>query len=203
MRNGDDGHHLAAAARKRVALPSAPDQDEALLLQEAVAGGVGGGGPDVEERGDQLVSAVHDVIDQRVVALAQVDRLQDGERHRVLDVPTRVPRRSLDVLDDPVAGMARIDLPGDRSIELFVRSCATERSGAVRRAGGEGDARDFRADSGRERQQGEQGDDPEAVASSGRHGDPPFRPPLRAMEGGPGPCPSMRSGRNRSQDAPR
>ena len=130
LRNRHHRHHLPSAARERVALPPAPEQDEALLLQKAVPGRIRGARPDIQEGGDDLVPAVHDVIDEGVVALCQVDRLEDRERHRVIHVSSDVPRRVLDVLDDPVEGMVRIDLAGDHAVELLVGAGASEGSGA-------------------------------------------------------------------------
>ena len=130
LRNRHHRHHLPSAAWERVALPPAPEQDEALLLQKAVPGRIRGARPDIQEGGDDLVPAVHDVIDEGVVALCQVDRLEDRERHRVIHVSSDVPRRVLDVLDDPVEGMVRIDLAGDHAVELLVGAGASEGSGA-------------------------------------------------------------------------
>ena len=152
MRNRDLRHHLPSAARERVALPPAPDQDEALLLQKAVTGRIGGADPDIQERSDELVAAVDDVVDESVIALCQVDGLEHREGHRVLDVSAGVARRSLDVLDDPVEGMVRIDLAGDYTVELLVGPGASEGGGAERRAPGVGDSCDLRAGGCAERQ---------------------------------------------------
>jgi len=113
---------------------------------------IGGGDPDVQERSDELVPAVHDVIDESVVALCQVDGLEHGERHPVLHVSAGVARRTLDVLDDPIERMVRIDLAGDYTVELLVGPGSPEGGGAERRARGVGDSCDLRAGGCAERQ---------------------------------------------------
>ena len=152
LRNRHHRHHLPSAARERVALPPAPEQDEALLLQKAVPGRIRGARPDIQEGGDDLVPAVHDVIDEGVVALCQVDGLEHGERHPVLHVSAGVARRTLDVLDDPIERMVRIDLAGDYTVELLVGPGSPEGGGAERRAPGVGDSCDLRAGGCAERQ---------------------------------------------------
>ena len=53
-------------------------------------------------------------------ALAQVDRLQDVEVERVLDLAARIPRRELDVDDDGVLRIGGIDLAERLADDLFV-----------------------------------------------------------------------------------
>src|SRR5260370_41176310 len=89
-----------------------------------------------------------------MVALAQIDRLQDGKGHPVLDVASSIARRKLDILDDSIMRIVRIDLSGDRTVELLIGPRATERRGTEGRTGGVADTRDFRPGGRRQGQQG-------------------------------------------------
>ena len=59
-----------------------------------------------------------------MVALAQVDRLQDVEVERILDLPVPVARRKLDVDDDIILGVARVELAERFAGDLLVLSDA-------------------------------------------------------------------------------
>ena len=83
---------------REVAFPSAPRHRVPFPLEEPIAG-VGGVAADVQVRG-ALASAVHDVVEQRVIAAAHVDGLEDRDGHRVLDHPARIARCELDVGND-------------------------------------------------------------------------------------------------------
>jgi len=61
-----------------------------------------------------------------VIALAQVDRLQDVEVECVIDFAAGVPRRQLDVDDHGVFRIVRIELAVGLADELFVLADAGE-----------------------------------------------------------------------------
>jgi hypothetical protein len=61
-----------------------------------------------------------------VIAFAQVDRLQDVEIERVLDLPIRVLWRELKIDDDGILGVLGIELAECFADDLFVRPDALE-----------------------------------------------------------------------------
>jgi hypothetical protein len=81
-----------------------------------------------------------------VSALAQIDRLEDVEIERVLDVASDVARGQLDVHDPGILRVERIDLAERLAHNLLVLSDTRPRVTAERRRfrGGDLDLRDVR-----------------------------------------------------------
>src|SRR5207249_4219624 len=83
--------------------------------QKAVAVMLGGDGAVreprlVEECKRELVSAIHDLVEENAVALCRVDRAQHVELGAVSHPAARVARRETDIHDAGVGGMSRIQL---------------------------------------------------------------------------------------------
>ena len=125
-----DGEVVVAGWRRDV--PAVPRQAVALVHQERVArirrGGRVVAAARAVEGAEELVAAVVDLDEQLVVAVAQIDRLQDVDVHRVLDVAARVARRELDVGDDPVASVVRVDFAVGLAAQLLVGAGGPERA---------------------------------------------------------------------------
>ena len=67
-----------------------------------------------------------------MIAVSQIDRLQDVDIHRVLDHATRVARSELDIGDNRVAAVAWIEFARGTATQLFVcadraKACTLER----------------------------------------------------------------------------
>src|SRR5262249_39731183 len=71
-----------------------------------------------------LASAIRRLIHHLVIALARVNRLQDVEIERVLDIAPRIPRREREVDDDRISRVARADFGECLADDLFVLSDA-------------------------------------------------------------------------------
>ena len=61
-----------------------------------------------------------------MITAALVDRLQDRDIGRIFDLAARIARRQLDILDNLVQRIARIDLAISGAIDLFVLSDRSE-----------------------------------------------------------------------------
>ena len=59
-----------------------------------------------------------------MVALAQIDGLENEDVHRVLDLAARIAGRQLDVGDDRVARVVRVELAVGLAAELLIRAHA-------------------------------------------------------------------------------
>ena len=107
-------------------MPPAPDERVAHVHEEPVAGVgrlrrvVPAAGADVEGRVQILVTPVHDVVEERLVAFGHVDRLEDVEVDVVLDEALRVAWGAFDVHDRRVDGVLGIRDPERAAGELFV-----------------------------------------------------------------------------------
>ena len=108
-----------------IALPAAPNHREALAIEDSVAGRAGGGDADIEEARNDLVAAVDDVVKQNPVA-ATVHRLQDRDSHGILNMAVRRGRGQIDVLNEAVVRIGRIDLTIGYAVQLFVLPVAAE-----------------------------------------------------------------------------
>ena len=78
-------------------------------------------------------AAVVDFEPQAMVALCEVDRLDDHEVGVVLDHAARVPRRIGDVDDDGVAGILGIDFAEGAAEELLLSADRTKGASLERR----------------------------------------------------------------------
>ena len=121
-------------------VPAAPDHRVAARHQERVRehGGLviepGSLPPEhTPERGPRLAAAIRRLVHHLVRALAQVDRFQDVEVERVLDVAAGILRRELDVDDDGVLRIGRVDLAEGFAGDLLVLPDAGPRVTAKRR----------------------------------------------------------------------
>ena len=94
-----------------------------------------------------LVAAVGRLVHHLVVALAQVNRLEDVEGERILDVAVGVRRREANVGDDRVLGIGGIHFAVGHADEFFVLSDARPHVAAKggRFLGGNDDLGDARA----------------------------------------------------------
>src|SRR5262249_55478724 len=126
-----------------VRLPTGPDQGQAARLQEAVALRVRSGGTDIVEARIELVAAIDDLEEHHVIALALVDRLEDLKLRRVLHHASGIARCELDVLDDAVSLVLRIDFAErDAGDELVGPDRAEGRAPIRRYSAGDGDLGD-------------------------------------------------------------
>ena len=159
------GH--AAASGQDVGLPAAPDDGEPRVLQESVAGADGIVLPapvahrrirvplhaQVEGVEPAFVAAVVHVVEEDAIPLRHVVGLDEVEVGRVLDHPARVAGRELDVLDDGVARIARVDLAEGGPDQLVEGAHVSEDLAFERgRRGGDDDACDAGLRARRERE---------------------------------------------------
>ncbi len=114
-------------------VPSAPDHRVAARHQERIGQhrriddgarivGAARAARDTAERVPGLAAAIGRLVHHLVRALLQVDRLEDVEVERVLDLAARISRREGDVDDDGVLGIEGIDLAEGLAVELFILS---------------------------------------------------------------------------------
>ena len=68
-----------------------------------------------------------------MVTSAQVHRLQDEDIHRIFDLAVRIARRELDVGDNRIVRIGRINLTVRLATQLFVRADTAERPAFERR----------------------------------------------------------------------
>jgi hypothetical protein len=113
-RHHRDRQDQSPAARRKVALPTAPHHRVAAIHQEAgprvgslievvAAGSV------IEVAEQPFAAAIDYVIDQGSVAVRGHARAQDFDVGRRFDHPLRIARRAVDIDDDAVAGFAGRD----------------------------------------------------------------------------------------------
>ena len=81
---------------------------------------------DVVEPAQPHFAAIVEVNEQPMVAVVQIDRLEDEDVHRVLDLAARVARRHFDVGDHGVARIAGIELAKGGATELLVLADRSE-----------------------------------------------------------------------------
>ncbi len=118
--------------RRHVVLPAAPHDRVAAPHQEAVAGIGRGAGSDrprhaVERRQRQSVAAVRHVEEQPVTAAPRILRHQDAEIGRVVDEAVAAVTGEVDIGDDAVQLVRRIDGEMRRPVELDVTPDLAER----------------------------------------------------------------------------
>ena len=117
VRRVRSGGSVPAAKRERVSLGQQECVGERLRVRDR-AGIVAREA--AIEHAEGLCSAVDRVVHHLVVALARIDRLQDVERMRILDLAGGVARRELDIDDDRILGVVRIEFAVRHADELFV-----------------------------------------------------------------------------------
>ncbi len=93
--------------------------DEAVARVDCLRGVVAGRG--VVQRGHAHVAAIVEVEQQLVAALAEVDRLQDEDVHRVLDPAAGISRRVFEIGDERVVRIVGIEFAVGPAAKLFVR----------------------------------------------------------------------------------
>ena len=170
-RQRDRGVEVGAVAAGR-RIPPAPHHRVAAWHQEGVGElrGVGDRARIIAavrravQRLPGLAAAIGRLVHHLVRALGEIDRLQDVEVERVLDVAVGVARRELDVGDAAVLGIGRADFAVGLARDLLVLADAGPRVAAERRrlVCGHGDLGDARLDGRRRGERaagGERGDD--------------------------------------------
>ena len=80
----------------------------------------------VEHPQHQLVPAVHHVVQQHAIALRRIEWPQQGERRDVLHPAARVSWRQLDVGDDGIQRIVRIEFAKRAARQRLVLSGRTE-----------------------------------------------------------------------------
>jgi len=106
--------------RNEVGLPASPHEREPLFLKESIAYRILGRDAHVEEAWIELVSAIDDLEQHRVIRDTHVDRLEYRNQGRVLDPSMRIARRELDILNHLIQGIRRIDVSVRDSVELLI-----------------------------------------------------------------------------------
>jgi hypothetical protein len=76
--------------------------------------------PVIQERKDALAAAIRRIVKNVPVATLHVDRLQDEKITGILDAAAAVARRFVEIDDDLVQAIFRIDLAIDFADEFFV-----------------------------------------------------------------------------------
>ena len=111
--------------RRHVVLPAAPRHGVAAAHQEAVAGigrrtGVDRPGDTIEGRQRQPVAAVRRVEQQAMVAARRVLGSEDADIRGEMHEASLVARGQVDIGDDAVEGMRRVDREMRRAVELDI-----------------------------------------------------------------------------------
>ena len=101
---------LVGGRRRDVALPAADERDVPVWPRRGGA-----------------VAAIDDRIHEHAARLRQVRGHHQRERRDVIDAAARIARRQVDVLDDAVAPIARIDFAVHASADVHVRAGAAKR----------------------------------------------------------------------------
>ena len=138
FRTGKCGRRRVARQGREVVLPATADHRVAAWPQERVVERRGIGDRDSRivsagaavERLERLAAAVRRLVHHLVTALAEIDRLQDVEIVLVDDATLIVHRRELDVGDDGVQRIVRVDLSGGDARDLLVLADTGERVAA-------------------------------------------------------------------------
>ncbi len=187
----------ARSAGARRLVPAAPHHRVAARHQEGVcqhgrvrdrAGVVAAG--HATEVSPRFAAAVRRLVHHLVRAATEVDRLEDVEVERVLDLAAGVPRRELDVHDHGVLRVEGIDLAERLADDLLVLSDARPRIAAKRRrfGGRDLDPDDAGVGGAGRAAHGKQGEDREQTGSrparSCVHSRSPQREGLRSARAG-------------------
>ena len=124
---GRDGNveHEPIFDRHQIALPAAPDDGVALAHEKAIAGvfecaRVIRFGGIVEKTQDALAAAVGRVEKYFAIAARHVERLQNAKIAGVFDPAALVARRFIQVDDDSIQSVSRIDFAVDFADEFFI-----------------------------------------------------------------------------------
>ncbi len=151
-----DGQHRGRGEpvqRSKIVLPAAPDRRVSARPQEGILQhggirqrrGIVGAGRRVVERLIGLAAAIGRLVHHLMIALAEVDRLEDVEVVGVLDVAVLIPRGQRDVRDDRILRVRRIYLalcdPDDELVLTDERERMAAEGGAALEDGDLGDAR--------------------------------------------------------------
>ena len=175
-----------AESRRRRALqhggvPGGFDQREALIHQEAVARaarrrGVVAWAAVVEGAHGERAAAIGQVHEDAVIALRQIDRANDLEVGRVAHRAVRIARRELDIDDDGVLWVVRVDFAADLAFDPLILPGRPEAGAAEGRRlhGGDRHLRHARVRR-REAAEGERAGDGECEAAGISSGRPNIR----------------------------
>ena len=118
-------HDQPILLRHQIALPSTPNDGVALAHEKAVAGifegtGIVGRRGVVEERDNPLAATIGSVVENLPVAAGHVHRFQNTEVAPVFDSPAPVSRCFVQVDDDFIQPILRIDFAVNLADEFFV-----------------------------------------------------------------------------------
>ena len=108
---------------RNVALPAAPQHRFAKLIEETIARITA----NVEFGRSAMSAAVDDVVKKDSGRLAHVDRFHQGEVGAVRDASGGILRRELNVGNEGIAPVLRIDLTGGDAFDFFELTGGAER----------------------------------------------------------------------------